>query len=65
MRISNLEQPPGFFRGLPRLYRDADVHCRPVHLAAQLRRQKIAAQRSHRVVYPSVLGRRVPPEVLV
>ena len=56
MRVGQLEQPSRFFERLARLHGHAGVDSRAIHLAAQIGRQKIAAQRGHRVVDPAVLG---------
>ena len=65
MRVGQLEQPSRFVEGLARLHGDAGIDSRAIHFAAQIGRQKIPAQRGHRIVYPAVLGGSVPPEMLM
>ena len=65
MCLGHVEQPSRFVKGLARLYRHAGIDSRAIHFAAQIGRQKIPAQRGHRVVYPSVLGGSVVPEMLM
>ena len=62
---ASVEQPSRFVKGLARLHRHAGIDSRAIHFAAQIGRQKIPAQRGHRVVYPSVLGGTVVPEMLM
>jgi hypothetical protein len=63
--VSQFEQPPRFFNRLPRLHGHTCIYGSDIHFSPQLRRQKIASQRGHRIVYPAVLGGCVPPEVLM
>ena len=63
--VRELEQPARFLERLPYLDDHARVEARGIHLVFQILRHEVAADRRHRVVDPVVLGRRVPPEVLV
>ena len=65
VRIRQLEQPLGFAECLAGLNGDAGVDRRAFHIAAELRRQEIAAQHAHRAVDPAVLRGGVAPEMLV
>jgi hypothetical protein len=63
--MSKLKQPSSFFTRLPSLHGNACIHSRAPHLVAEVAREKIAAERRHRVVYPGVFARVVAPEVLM
>ena len=64
-QAGQLQQPFGFFDGLPRLYRDRRVDTRLLHVRHEVRWQEITPEHRHPIVYPVVLPGLIAPEVLV
>ena len=65
IRLGELEQPSRFFERLASLHCDTGIDGGAIHLSPGVSRQKIPAQRGHRVVDPAVVAGRVAPEMLM
>jgi hypothetical protein len=65
VRVGEFEQPPGFFKTLPRLNGDAAVVARRFEQRSEVFREEVALERGHVRGHPCVLGGAVMPEVLV